>query len=396
MEIKPLNKKEMKRNHFPFTLAPIVFAFFIMGYVDLIGISTNYMKKDFALSDTEANAYSVMVFVWFFVLSVPTSIMMNRIGRKRTVLLSMLITLVGMVVPLVSYSKATMLLAFACLGIGNTLMQVSLNPLIASMVDEKKTASILTLGQFVKAVASFSAPLVALYAAQHFNNWLMLFLVFAIIDVLSFLSLIVVKNEESQQDSSYVSFASCLKLLGKPVVLALFCGILVHVGIDVGTNISAPKLLQERLALPLEEAGLATSFYFIARTVGCFSGTFIMSRYSAASFFRISVVLILVGVVGLLFSTNLYALYTCVGLVGLGNSNVFSIIFANALSTEPQRNDEISGLMIMGVSGGAVFPIIMGLASDAIGSQVGTVIVLVCCTLYLTFLMTRIKNQNAS
>lgn len=385
----------MKKKNSFLTLAPIVFAFFVMGYVDLIGISTNYMKKDFSLTDTEANAYSVMMFIWFFVLSVPTSILMNRIGRKKTVLLSMLVTLAGMIVPLAVYSKTSMLVAFACLGIGNTLMQVSLNPLIASMVNEKSTASVLTLGQFVKAVASFSAPLVALYAAQYFNNWLILFLVFAVIDVCSFLSLTMVKSVEPQQTSNQVSFGSCMKLLTQPAVLALFCGILVHVGIDVGSNISAPKLLEERLALPLEQAGLATSFYFMTRTIGCFSGSFIMSRYSTISFYRISVILILLGVVGLLFANNLYAIYACVGLVGIGNSNVFSIIFASALNTEPCRSNEISGLMIMGVSGGAVFPIIMGFVSDAIGSQVGTVIVLVCCAIYLTCLISRIKKGIA-
>lgn len=384
-----------KKNPF-LTLAPIVFAFFVMGYVDLIGISTNYMKKDFSLTDTEANAYSVMVFIWFFVLSVPTSILMNRIGRKKTVLLSMLVTLAGMIIPLAVYSKTSMLVAFACLGIGNTLIQVSLNPLIASMVDEKSTASVLTLGQFVKAVASFSAPLVALYAAQHFNNWLILFLVFAVIDVCSFLSLTMIKSVEPQQTSNQVSFGSCMKLLTQPTVLALFCGILVHVGIDVGSNISAPRLLEERLALPLEQAGLATSFYFMTRTIGCFSGSFIMSRYSTISFYRISVIMILLGVVGLLFANDLYAIYACVGLVGIGNSNVFSIIFASALNAEPCRSNEISGLMIMGVSGGAVFPIIMGFVSDTIGSQVGTIIVLVCCAIYLTCLIGRIKKGIAA
>lgn len=382
----------MKSKHLFLTLAPIIFAFFVMGYVDLIGISTNYMKKDFSLSDTESSIFSVMVFVWFFVLSVPTSILMNRIGRKKTVLLSMFVTLAGMVFPLIVYTKESMLVGFACLGIGNTLMQVSLNPLIASMVDEKKTASMLTLGQFVKAIASFSAPLVAGYAAVHFNNWLLLFLVFAVIDAVSFLWLLLVKEEDAQQRAGNISFYTCLKLLKQPAVLALFCGILVHVGIDVGTNIGAPKLLEERLSLPLEQAGLATSLYFLARTLGCFLGSFIMSRYSTASFFRISVVIILLGVVGLLFSDSLYIIYVCIGMVGLGNSNVFSIIFSNALNSKPTCSDEISGLMIMGISGGAVFPVIMGLVSDTIGSQVGTIIVLLFCALYLVYLMTRIKK----
>lgn len=81
-------------------LVPIMFAFFAMGFVDMVGTATNYVKADFSLSDTMANFLPSMVFLWFFFLSVPTSLLMNKIGRRKTVLVSLLVTVLALIVPL--------------------------------------------------------------------------------------------------------------------------------------------------------------------------------------------------------------------------------------------------------------------------------------------------------
>ena len=142
-------------------LFPILFGFFVMGFVDVVGIATNYVKKDFFLSDTLANLIPMLVFLWFALCSIPTGMIMNKLGRKNTVLLSMGVTAVAMLLPLIDYNFSLTLLTFALLGIGNTILQVSLNPMIAQVVSEKKMASILTLGQFVKAISSFLGPVIA-------------------------------------------------------------------------------------------------------------------------------------------------------------------------------------------------------------------------------------------
>lgn len=179
----------MNNNHKTSKILPVMLAFSIMGFADLVGIATNYIKKDFVLSDTAANFFSVMMFLWFLVLSIPTSMLMNRIGRKRTVLLSMVITMFGLSIPIFIYSNISMFIVFSFLGIGNTLMQVSLNPLIANMVEKKKLSSYLTLGQFVKAIASFIAPIIASQTAIYYGDWKLLFYIFAGIDILAFLYL---------------------------------------------------------------------------------------------------------------------------------------------------------------------------------------------------------------
>ena len=374
-------------------IIPVMLAFFTMGFVDLVGIATNYVKHDFNLSDTAANFYSVMVFLWFLIFSVPTGLLMNKIGRRKTVISSIVITFAGLCIPFAIYSNVSMFIAFSFLGLGNTLMQVSLNPLLTNLVSAKKLPSYLTMGQFVKAIASFVAPIIAAQAVIHYGNWKLLFPVFAVISLIAIIYLSITEIKELPVEGKPTTFRECFGLLGNSLILCLFFGILVHVGIDVGINITAPKLLQERAGLMLADAGYATSIYFLFRTFGCFAGTFILARFSAQKFFVVSALTILAGILGLFISHAVIPIYVCVALIGVGNSNVFPILFSKALMTMPDRNNEVSGLMIMGISGGAIFPLLMGIASDSLGGQVGAVIVLTVCVAYLLFLISKMRAK---
>jgi len=381
----------MKSEKIILKIIPVMLVFFTMGFVDLVGIATNYVKLDFNLSDTAANLYSVMLFLWFFVFSVPTGLLMNRIGRRKTVLLSILVTFTGLCIPFLMYSNVSMFITFSFIGIGNTLMQVSLNPLLSNLVSEKRMPSYLTFGQFIKAIASFVAPVIAAQAVLRLGDWKLLFPIFAVISLIALVYLYFTDIKEQSVEGKPSTFGECVGLLGNGVILCLFFGILVHVGLDVGINITAPKLLLERTDMLLSEAGYVTSVYFLFRLAGCLAGAFILARFSANKFFVISIITIFVGVLGLFFSNSTTLIYSCIALIGLGNSNVFPIIFSRALMYMPNRKNEISGLMIMGISGGAVFPVIMGILSDSLGGQVGAVIVLTACVSYLLFLITKLK-----
>ena len=182
-----------------------------------------------------------------------------------------------------------------------------------------------------------------------------------------------------------------LALLGKPFIFLCFLGIMCHVGIDVGTNTTAPKILMERLGMTLADAGFATSLYFIFRTAGCFLGAFILQKMAPRTFFGISVLCMLAAMVGLFVFHEKTMIYICIALIGFGNSNIFPVIFSQALLAMPQKKNEVSGLMIMGLFGGTVFPIAMGLASDAVG-QSGAVAVMTVGVVYLFFYMLRMKR----
>lgn len=376
-------------------LIPVMLCFFAMGFVDLVGIASNYVKEDLGLTDAQANIFPSLVFFWFLIFSVPTGILMNRIGRRKTVLLSLVVTAVSLLLPIFGDSYGLMLCSFSLLGIGNALMQTSLNPLLSNVITGNRLASSLTFGQFVKAIASFLAPYIAMWGATHAIpdlglEWRVLFPVYMVIAIVAILWLGVTHIEEEQPDRAS-GFVDCFRLLGHPFILLCFLGIMCHVGIDVGTNTTAPKLLMERLEMTLDEASWATSLYFIFRTLGCLSGTFILSRFSSRSFLWVSVGMMLVAMLGLLASDVHYIIYICIALIGFGNSNVFSICFSNALLAMPQKKNEISGLMIMGLFGGTVFPLLMGFASDAMG-QDGAVAVMTTGVIYLLFYTLKIKR----
>lgn len=369
-------------------LLPVMVCFFAMGFVDLVGIASNYVKADLSLSDAQANVFPSLVFFWFLIFSVPTGLLMNRICRKKTVLLSLAVTAVSLALPSFGDGYAVMLLSFSLLGIGNALMQTSLNPLMSAIVKGDKLASSLTFGQFVKAIASFLAPYIAMWGATQSIpslglGWRVLFPIYFIIAVIAILWLGLTSIEEEKADRAS-GFADCLRLLGKPFILLCFLGIMCHVGIDVGTNTTAPKILMERLGFTLDEASFSTSLYFIFRTIGCLTGALILQKLSSRTFFFISIAMMTASMVMLFFCHSLAAIYAAIALVGYGNSNVFSIIFSQALLNVPEKKNEISGLMIMGLFGGTVFPLLMGFASDAVG-QAGAVAVMFIGTMYLLY-----------
>ena len=375
-------------------LLPVMFAFFAMGFVDMVGTATNYVKADFTLSDTMANFLPSMVFLWFFFLSVPTGLLMNKIGKRKTVLLSLVVTALALVLPLCAYNYPVLLVSFCLLGIGNTLMQVSLNPLITCIVSGEKLASTLTFGQFIKAIASFIAPLIASWASVRFGDWRLLYPIFLAFAVIATVYLGVTKIEEEIPKDKSSGFIDCLKLLGDTTVLLFFLGIISHVGIDVGVNTCAPKIIMERLGLPLEKAGIATSIYFLFRTLGCFSGSFILAKSPLKKFFAVSVLCMVLSMAGLFVCHSLAGLYIAIALVGFGNSNIFSMVFSKALLYLPEKNNEMSGLMIMGLIGGTIFPLLMGILSDALGSQIGSVLVINLGVIYLIYLAYMFKKDK--
>ena len=380
-------------------LLPVMLCFFTMGFVDLVGIASNYVKQDLGLADSQANLFPSLVFFWFLIFSVPTGLLMNKIGRRKTVLLSIAVTIVSLLIPIFSEGYIVMLIAFSLLGIGNTLMQTSLNPLISTIITGDRLASTLTFGQFVKAIASFLAPIIALWGATGalplFGlGWRVLFPLYSVIAIISILWLGATNIKEEDINGHVSGFRECFALLRNPFILLCFLAIMCHVGIDVGTNTTAPKILQERLGFTLDEAAFATSLYFIFRTIGCLTGSVILRKLSTKKFMFISVGLMLLSMIGMLAFSSRFIIYAAIACVGFGNSNVFSMAFSEALMAMPKKKNEVSGLMIMGLFGGTLFPLAMGYFSDITGSQTGAVAIMTIGVIYLIGYTIKLKKQN--
>ena len=374
-------------------LLPILFGFFVMGFVDIVGIATNYVKEDFSLSSTYANLLPMMVFIWFALCSIPTGILMGKIGKKYTVVISLAITVVAMLMPLLSYSFANLLVAFALLGISNTILQVSLNPLIAGVVSAGKVASTLTLGQFIKSLSSFLGPILVGAAASFWGNWKWTFLLYAVVSLLSLIWLCF-GIPDKREEVSRAGLRSTLLLLLDRKVLLLFLGILFIVGVDVGLNIMIPDFLITRTDLPLRSAGLGTSLYFVSRMAGSFLGALLLVRVKPSVYLRVSMLVAVGAFLLLLGLDTLWAMLILIAIIGLSCASVFSILFSYALQHQPERGNELSALMIMGVSGGALVSPVLGFLSDSFGATAGMASLLFCL-LYLGMLSFWIgKEEN--
>lgn len=384
---------EGKNNSLISKLVPVMLAFFAMGFVDSVGTAANFVKQEFMLNNFQAFLCSSAVFFWFLIFSVPTGMLMNKIGRRKTVLISLWVTLGALLLPLIPVKSLTLLMvSFSLLGIGNAIMQVSLNPLLSNIVTEDKLASTMTFGQFVKAVAAWSATVIAPFVAMKYNNWALMYAIFTIECVFAIIFLTKEKIKEEEITGKPSTFTECLALLGDTTILLCFIGIICHVGIDVGINTSAPQILIDKVGLTTEAAMKATGTYFICRTIGSLAGSFLLSRISARLVFGTSVLFILMAMIGLFSFNAQSALFICIAFIGLGNANIFPVIVSQAMMHTPNKKNEISGLMIMGIIGGAIFPPIMGYVSDVMGSQTGSMIVITVGVLYLLSLSFKIKK----
>ena len=334
----------------------------------------------------------MMVFLWFALFSIPTGVMMGKLGRRNTVVIALAVTALAMLLPLFFYDFACILLAFALLGIGNTILQVSLNPMVANVVSPDRITSVLTLGQFIKSISSFLGPIIAGAAASFWGDWKLIFLVYAVTTLISTIWLISTIPGKEKLEEAGATFATTLSLFKDKYIVSLFLGILFIVGIDVGLNTTIPKLLMERTGMPVSEAGLGTSLYFAARTIGSFAGAFLLAKLSGARFLKYSMFVAIAAFVLLLLVPDMWSMFVMIVIVGLACANVFSIIFSYALQHKPERANEISALMIMGVSGGALITPLMGIVADGFG-QVAGLSILLLCILYICIISFRIDKK---
>lgn len=374
-----------------------MFGFFIMGFVDIVGIATSYVKADFAgMDDKVAGLISLSCFLWFLILSIPTGMLMNRIGRKKTVIVSFAVTALAMLIPVVAYNFTAVLIAFAMLGIGNTMLQVALNPLVSNVVAPEKLTGTMTLGQFIKAISSFLGPILAAMFAGGAFGWKAIFPVYAAVTLLATVWLAMSPIKEQLIEKSEITFSRTFSLLKDKYIVLFFIGILVLVGVDVGMGVTFPKLLQERCGLPLEKAGMGNSVYFLARTVGAFLGGIVLMKYSAGKFFAASSTLALVSLAGLIFSNNLTLILVFVALFGLGYANLFSIIFSISMQKQPEKTNEVSALLIVGVCGGAIIPPALGVITDSFGTQGAALVTLAVVWVYMIVLIPFLRKVRPS
>lgn len=390
-----IKKKYMQKNGL-LTILPVMFGFFIMAFVDLVGLASNYVKNDFGFSDTVSNLISIACYVWFLVFSVPTGMMMNKYGRKTVVLMSFVLTAVAMLLPLAfSQSFPVILVAFALIGIGNTFLQVSLNPLVQDVVSGDRLTGTLTFGQFIKSAASLLAPVLFPAFAASFLGWKTAFLIYAVISLVGALWLGLTPIRRNEPSAS-VSFIETFRMLKDRTILLFFLGILALVGADVGIGFTFPKILQEKFAMSLDASAPYLTVYFLAKAAGAFVGGLMLMKFKEDKFYVVSITVAVIGLVWMLLAGSLVSELLAVAVFGLGYANLFSIIFSLALKHAPSRSNEVSSLLIMGVAGGAVVTPVLGIVTDLFRTQNAAVIAVIVVWVFVMSLCGLVRKTSAS
>lgn len=377
---------------------PVLAAFFVMGFCDIVGISSDYMQTSFGWSSTMTGFVPSMVFIWFLFLGIPVGNKMNKWGRKNTVLISMLVTIVGMFLPLIVYSSVTCIIAYVLLGIGNAILQISLNPLLNNVIqDQRMLTSSLTAGQVIKAVSALIGPEIVLFATLRFGSehWYYCFPILGVITLFFALWLMFTPIKREQSVSETISMADSFSLLKDKIILILFLGIFFIVGVDVATNYISSKLMAVRYDWSAEQVKFAPQVYFLSRTIGALLGTFLLARISGIRYFRVNIIACAASLLLLMFVDGATLNLLCIGGIGFFASSVFSIIYSLAFQECPSKMNQISGLMITAVAGGGVVTPILGFAIDLGGITAGLFVVLLCVA-YLMYCAFGIKVKKVS
>jgi fucose permease len=292
------------------------------------------------------------------------------------------VTALGLLVPFFFYSFAMVLTGFALLGIGNTIVQVSANPLLVDVVPGNRTSSFLSFSQFVKAIGSMiGAPLAAVLAAR-FGDWKLLFLIFGIVSILTVIWLGSIKIEEAAVSEVKATFGSSFRLLGTGFVLMMVLSIFLVVGIDVGFNSNSGNFLVKRFGIDSTAAESGRSVYFFGRMLGTFAGALLLTRITSRKFFMWTSILGIICLGAILLVTSQFMAWVLVFMIGLAVANIWPLVFSLAVERYPSRSNEISGLMMMAISGGAVIPLVVGWVGDISSVSIG-MSVIIACMVYL-------------
>lgn len=363
-------------------LLPVLLAYIVMGFVDIVGVATGYAKNDFNLSDGVAQLIPTLAFIWFLVFSTPTGILQDKYGKRFMLNIGMALTGVGMIIPLIQYSFPSLLIGIIFLGIGNTVVQVSANPLLMDVVPRERFSSFMSLSQFIKAICSLLGPIITTAVAVRFGDWKIVFLVYAITSFIAVAWLYFTRIAEIKPERAPATFRSCFSLLNRRYIILMVLAILFIVGADVGMNSNIANYLSKRFDLSLEQASLGISLYFFALMTGRFLGAVGLSFLPSRKFLLGTAILAVIGIVLMIIAPTLLLARIGIFVTGLGSGNLFPLIFSVTVDKMPERANEISGLMIMAVSGGALIPPLMGIVSDSLG-VIASLFLIVFCLIYV-------------
>lgn len=372
---------------------PIFLAFLCMGFGDVVSPLSALLKDEFALSHTSSQLVTFLGFIMFGLLSVPMGIYQGRKGKKFVLQIGLVVALLGLLIPTIfSFDEfALLLLSVLFLGAGAAILQVAGNPIMRDVSPEGKYSRNLAFGQFIKAIGTLSGMLIPVAAVKWWDmDWKLLFPIYSVGLFITVFSLALIRINESKIDKSqYPTMKSCLSLLKNKYVLSMVLGIFFYVGAEVSLFSKIPIYLQEIYDFDLKTWGLlGSAFVVTAILIGRFSGGLILNWITARQFLIISTFTALIGMIGLFIPIKAVAI-AAIFISGLGFANIFPMIFSLAIDKMPERSNELSGLMITAIIGGAFVPMLFSAVADITGSIMAGFVVPILCFVYIGVIAVR-------
>jgi fucose permease len=376
-----------------FRTLPIFLAFLAMGFGDAVGPFVGLAKNEFQLSNTLATLIPFAGFIMFGLLSVPVGVFQDKRGKKFVLMMGLAVILAGLLNASFGLSSfGRFLLTILLVGAGAAILQVAGNPIMRDVSAEGKYARNLTLGQFVKAIGSLSGPLIPVVAAQCLGvSWKVIFPTYAVAVLVTILAVATLRVERKAPERKAATMGSCVALLRNGYVLAMVGAIFLYVGAEVCLSAGIPLYLKERFGVDISGVGLlGTGLFFVALTVGRLCGGIVLNWMAPRKFFLVTCAVSILGLLGL-FVPSGYVAAASFFVAGLGFANVFPLVFSLAVESLPDRANELSGLMVTAIVGGAFLPPVMGFVADHSTVQMGFLVPL-AAILFIS--ATAIANRN--
>lgn len=373
-------------------LWPVLMGFFIMGFCDMVAPITGRIAAEFPASQQAAVSFlPTMVFLWFLLLSTPLAALMNRWGRKATAMVGYAFTVAGLLVPFAAGEGSALgwyFAGFGLLGIGNTAIQVAINPLLATIVPDERMTSYLTVGQIFRNTSLLLlAPIVTALVALT-GSWRLLLPIYAGLTVLGGIWLQFTTVAEPRRSARSAGLSDCFRLLKNKTVLLCTLGVACFIAGDVGIGFLSVRLIDN------PDSILTTTGFYACRIVGTLIGAWVLVRISDVKYLRWNMAGALLLCILLLFVRNEAAIYAAIGVLGFAMACVFATFYAVATKAVPENANEVAGLMIMAIAAGAVSGPVCGAIIRWTGNPHLGMLFVALCIGYMLWASFRLRIKN--
>lgn len=383
----------MKRNIYIVSL--ILLTFFVISFLtNIIGPLVPDIIESYDLSLTLVALLPFAFFIAYGVMSIPSGILVEKYGEKNIMVLAFFVSFLGAILFGWSPTFSMYLVSLFLIGTGMAMLQVAINPLLRVAGGEEHFAFNSVVGQLFFGLASFLSPLVYSYLVLNIGRegsadnfvlniltglvpanlpWISLYWLFALVSLVMvfIIGLTRFPKVELKEDEKVGALKTHMDLLKQPMVIFYFLGIFAYVGTEQGVANWISEFLQTYHGVNPQTDGASTvSLFWGLMTAGTVLGLILLkfmdSRKVLIGFTLAAMVTLAIS----LFGTKSIAM---IGfpMVGFFASVMWSIIISLALNSVSSHHGSFSGILVTGIAGGAILPLIVGWLGDLLGLRLG-------------------------